>query len=52
MSGETPQAPKRKKPYRPPVVRSEKVLVTSFFISGDPGSGCEPFCALPDAPQG
>ena len=42
---------KPKKPYRKPVVRSEKILVVNFFSTG--GQGCEPFCDLvgpsPDA---
>jgi hypothetical protein len=42
---------KPKKPYRKPVVRSEKILVVNFFSTG--GQGCEPFCdvapPMPDA---
>jgi hypothetical protein len=34
---------KPKKPYRKPVVRSEKILVLNFFSSGG-GQGCEPLC--------
>jgi hypothetical protein len=36
---------KKKKPYRKPAVRSEKILVVSFFSS--PGQDCEPFCPEP-----
>jgi hypothetical protein len=43
-----PKKPK-KKPYRKPVVRSEKILVVNFFST--PGQGCDPFCALPPGPD-
>ena len=44
------ETPKPKKPYRKPVVRSEKILVVNFFSTG--GQPCDPFCdALPPGPD-
>ncbi|MBN1205776.1 MAG: hypothetical protein JXB05_12740 [Myxococcaceae bacterium] len=44
------QKPKKKKPYRKPAVRSEKILVVNFFSTG--GQPCDPFCdGLPPMPD-
>ncbi|WPB79187.1 hypothetical protein KYC5002_08505 [Archangium violaceum] len=40
---------KRKRPYRPPAIRSEKILVANLFAST--GQECEPNCDF-RAPDG
>jgi len=40
---------KRKRPYRPPAIRSEKILVANLFASQ--GQDCEPNCDI-RAPDG
>jgi hypothetical protein len=41
----TDEKRKRKRPYRPPAIRSEKILVANLFAST--GQGCEPNCDGP-----
>ncbi|WP_158501635.1 hypothetical protein [Vitiosangium sp. GDMCC 1.1324] len=38
----TNESRKRKRPYRPPAIRSEKILVANLFASK--GQECEPNC--------
>lgn len=38
----THESTKRKRPYRPPAIRSEKILVANLFAST--GQECEPNC--------
>ncbi|WP_160174371.1 hypothetical protein [Archangium violaceum] len=40
----TSESKKQKRPYRRPVIRSERILVANLFASKDPGQGCAPFC--------
>lgn len=50
MTSESTQAPKSKKPYRPPRVRSESVLVPDFFATNPQcGPNCEDFSPLPSS---
>ncbi len=51
MTTRSHETRKQRRPYRPPVIRSEKILVANLFASTDPGQGCGPNCVAPDDPS-